>query len=64
MDRNEHKLPLFYQQQSNADLTDEKEESTLKEFIVCCLMDPKFPKFVRNVESVLTNIVNNELNEN
>jgi hypothetical protein len=61
MDRNEHKLPLFYQQQSD---DDEKEEDTLKEFIVSCLMDPKFPKFVRNVEGVFTNIVNNELNEN
>ena len=62
LEKNEHKLPLFYQQQTENDLLDCKEEDTnsMKEFIICCLLDPKFPGFVRKVERELTGIIANE----
>ena len=62
MDKNEHKLPLFYQQQSDDDLLDNS--GTLKEFIVCCLLDPKFPGFVSRVEQHFTDILLNESDQN
>ena len=44
---------------------DEKQnEKVIEEFIVSCLMDPAFPKFVDKVETLFTDILNTELNNN
>ncbi len=61
LNKNEHKLPLFYQQEN--DYCDEN-DSSLKEFIVSCLLDPKFSNFVKKVETCLVDVVNNELKDN
>lgn len=53
LEKNSHKLPLFYQQTDETDLLGGEEESVLNEFIVNCLLDPKFPSFVKKVENVL-----------
>jgi hypothetical protein len=63
LEKNEAKLPLFYQQESENELLNgDKENDALKEFIVCCLLDPTFPRFVTKVETLFTNIVKNEIN--
>jgi hypothetical protein len=62
LEKNEQKLPLFYQQQPIEDLFDEiKEKNTLEEFIISCLLDPSFPNFVSRVEKLITNIMESEL---
>jgi hypothetical protein len=67
MKKNEHKLPLFYQQQespqsSDSMLPSSKEERSLREFVVCCLLDPAFPSFVKKIEKVFNQVLNDELN--
>ena len=53
MDKNEYRLPLFYQQVEEKDTQNEiKENETLNEFVVCCLLDPKFPAFVNKMEKI------------
>jgi hypothetical protein len=62
LEKNEEKLPLFYQQQSENELLGgTKENDALKEFIVCCLLDPTFPGFVNKIERLFTEIVKNEI---
>ena len=58
LESNEHKLPLFYQSMNENEILDEgrgddNDESILSEFIVSCLLDPKFPAFVQKVENAL-----------
>lgn len=53
LEKNSYKLPLFYQQADETDLLSGEEESVLNEFIVSCILDPKFPSFVKKVENVL-----------
>lgn len=58
LESNEHKLPLFYQSMNENEVLDEAaneadDESILSEFVVSCLLDPKFPAFVQKVENVL-----------
>lgn len=63
LEKNEAKLPLFYQQQSENELLGgDKDTDALREFIVCCLLDPTFPGFVNKVERLFTDIVKNEIN--
>ncbi len=36
-----------------SELLDDQDESLLNEFVVSCLLDPKFPAFVEKVDQVL-----------
>lgn len=58
--KNEHKLPLLYQNRPENELLNDKEDSALEEFIICCLLDPNFPGFVNKVECVLKNILKDD----
>ena len=61
LEKNEDKLPLFYQQQETDELLEGN--SSLQEFVVGCLLDPNFPNFVKQVESILTDILKSEENQ-
>ncbi|RNA04608.1 meiotic recombination REC114-like protein [Brachionus plicatilis] len=45
--KNEKKLPLIYQQESEVDILNSEDDKVLQEFIICCLIDPMFPSFVK-----------------
>ena len=59
--KNEHKLPLLYQEKSENELLNDTEDNSLNEFIICCLLDPKFPMFVKKVETLLNDILKEDL---
>jgi hypothetical protein len=57
LDKNEEKLPLFYQENDECDSLD---ETVLKEFVTNCLLDPKFPNFVKKIELLVAKIITDE----
>jgi hypothetical protein len=59
LEKNESKLPLFYQNQKESELI--KDEKALEEFIVSTLLDPQFPSFVNKVEKSLADLINSEI---
>lgn len=71
--KNEAKMPLLIQQQyqqattlfdAAPNLSEKDEEDCnryLDEFILSCLIDPTFPKFVQSVDERLAYLVKNEL---
>ena len=60
MTKNEHKLPLLYNNSTTQ--LNREEEILLEEFIVNCLLDPSFVSFVSRVDHVLNDIVTKETN--
>ncbi len=60
MDKNKQKLPIFYEQVEEAELIGRADKSALDEFVVCCLLDPKFPGFVKKIENVLNGVLKDE----
>ncbi|CAF0839819.1 unnamed protein product [Brachionus calyciflorus] len=60
MTKNEHKLPLIYQQESENELLNGEEDKVLQEFIICCLLDPKFPNFVKKVDNLFNTVLKDE----
>ncbi len=57
MRKNLDKLPLFYHK-----IEENETDSSLEEFIVCCLLDSTFPQFVEKVEKTFCNLMKSELN--
>lgn len=55
LEKNEHKLPLFYKSCDEAG--NQEKDDAMKEFIVSCLLDPKFSAFVKKVETFVTDMI-------
>jgi hypothetical protein len=60
LDKNESKLPLLYQETSESEFMDEEGSSVLKEFVTSCLLDPHFPAFVKKIELLVAQVINDE----
>lgn len=51
----------MYQKESESEILNSDEDKVLQEFIICCLLDPKFPNFVKKVDNLLGNILNDKI---
>jgi hypothetical protein len=58
LEKNLNKLPLFYHKIEETEV----DCSSLEEFIVNCLLDSTFPRFVDKVEKTFCNLMKSELN--
>lgn len=57
IEKNEKKLPLIYQNEPEKDILNSEEDKVLQEFMICCLIDPLFPSFVKKVDYTFAKIL-------